>query len=358
MNKSQTNICKGVAVILLLIHHLFINIDDVTQYGVSCVFINSDMLLYIAQICKVCVSIFVFLTGYGCMRAVQIQGEDSLYWSVTFKRYLRLMFGFWFIFLPALCLKIFVGGINIYGDDLYTKCVNMLFDSLGLAHVFNTPTLNATWWYMSYALLLVLVTPFFIWLSKRARLMVIPITIIVPRFLLDLNEIGNAHFLPRYLLALVLGIICAQYCVFERIVKKFVVADFVLAILFCVILGIFRQKVGYYEIIEALLAMLICYLSVKLIPLHKRSSSLFAFLGEHSMNIFLIHTFIYYYYCPRFIYSFKYAGLILLVLLTTSLMLSVFIEFLKRIVGYDKLEIYVKLYFEKLQGNLSSEIEN
>lgn len=29
MNKRQTNFCKGIAVILLLIHHLFGNYEDI-----------------------------------------------------------------------------------------------------------------------------------------------------------------------------------------------------------------------------------------------------------------------------------------------------------------------------------------
>lgn len=61
------------------------------------------------------------------------------------------------------------------------------------------------------------------------------------------------------------------------------------------------------------------------------------YLGKHSMNIFLTHTFIRYYYLSDFIYSFKHFILINLVLLILSLILSILIEYLKKIIGYEVL---------------------
>ena len=211
MNKRQTNFCKGIAVILLLIHHLFGNYEDIENFSVICTPLSGESLAYLAQIFKVCVSIFVFLTGYGYMKSSQKMNDkvNSTYGEVTCKRYIRLMFGFWFIFIPALIIN-FVAGENVYGNGRLERCTNILIDGLGLAHVFQTPTINVTWWYMSYALLLVLITPFFIWLIEKTKLMIIPITIIVPRFLIDIDAIGNPHFITRYLLALILGIICAK----------------------------------------------------------------------------------------------------------------------------------------------------
>lgn len=350
MNKRQTNFCKGIAVILLLIHHLFGNYEDIENFSVICTPLSGESLAYLAQIFKVCVSIFVFLTGYGYMKSSQKMNDkvNSTYGEVTCKRYIRLMFGFWFIFIPALIIN-FVAGENVYGNGRLERCTNILIDGLGLAHVFQTPTINVTWWYMSYALLLVLITPFFIWLIEKTKLMIIPITIIVPRFLIDIDAIGNPHFITRYLLALILGIICAKYYFFERaakISKKILYADIWLFLLLCVAIGIFRQRIGYFDISEAFLAMIICYLTVRIIPQEVKFWRILAFIGKHSLNIFLIHTFIFKYYFSDFVYSFKYAGLITIVLLVISLFLSILIEQLKKILAYNKLENFVlkKIY--------------
>lgn len=64
-------------------------------------------------------------------------------------------------------------------------------------------------------------------------------------------------------------------------------------------------------------------------------SHLLALLGKYSMNIFLIHTFLYYYYFGTFIYSFRYWLLIAAVLLGISLAVSMAIEGLKKLCRYD-----------------------
>ena len=52
-------------------------------------------------------------------------------------------------------------------------------------------------------------------------------------------------------------------------------------------------------------------------------------VNMYSMNIYLVHTFFYMSLWRDFIYRFKYAGLIFLALLATTLLYSVVLEFLK-----------------------------
>ena len=61
------------------------------------------------------------------------------------------------------------------------------------------------------------------------------------------------------------------------------------------------------------------------------------FIGKYSMNIFLIHTFIYYYWFSDFIYAFRYDWCIVAALLVTSLVVSYVIEGFKRLLKYNKL---------------------
>ena len=61
------------------------------------------------------------------------------------------------------------------------------------------------------------------------------------------------------------------------------------------------------------------------------------FLGKHSMNIFLIHTFIRHYFWSDFIYSFGHFVVNVLVLLGISLAVSIVLEWLKNITGYNRL---------------------
>lgn len=61
-----------------------------------------------------------------------------------------------------------------------------------------------------------------------------------------------------------------------------------------------------------------------------------AFCGRHSMNIFLFHTFIYYYWFREFIYATRNPLLIFVTLFAICLILSVIIEKLKRFIRFDK----------------------
>ena len=72
---------------------------------------------------------------------------------------------------------------------------------------------------------------------------------------------------------------------------------------------------------------------LKRIPILNRA---LMYIGNHSLNIFLIHTFIRYEYLNDFTYSFKYALLIPFILLAISFALSVAVELLKKLIRYDK----------------------
>ena len=68
------------------------------------------------------------------------------------------------------------------------------------------------------------------------------------------------------------------------------------------------------------------YLTLSKIPY---LNTLLSFLGKHSGNIFMTHTFIFYYYMQDFIYGQHHFLLIMLVLLLMSLALSIILEAVK-----------------------------
>ena len=62
-----------------------------------------------------------------------------------------------------------------------------------------------------------------------------------------------------------------------------------------------------------------------------------AFLGKHSSNIFMIHTFFYFYFFQEFFYQFEEPEVIFGMLLATTLAVSVVLELLKSLLGYERL---------------------
>lgn len=81
--------------------------------------------------------------------------------------------------------------------------------------------------------------------------------------------------------------------------------------------------------------ILTCVVAIMTKEMHYQMP-LMTYLGKHSMNMYMVHTFIFSYFFHDFIYGFKYPILIFLALLLSSLAVSVVLETLK-----TKLKFYV-----------------
>ena len=73
-------------------------------------------------------------------------------------------------------------------------------------------------------------------------------------------------------------------------------------------------------------------------------SAVFQYLGKHSMNIWLVHTFVRD-WLNTYVYAVRLFWLIPVVILMISLGISYFLDLLKKYTGYDRL-------FERLQERL------
>lgn len=82
-------------------------------------------------------------------------------------------------------------------------------------------------------------------------------------------------------------------------------------------------------------AVVICYCNVYLIHI-RGIRQILCLLGKYSMTMFLTHTFIRKVWLADFTYHWKYAGLIWLSLVVTSLLLAVILDWLKEVTRYQK----------------------
>ena len=82
--------------------------------------------------------------------------------------------------------------------------------------------------------------------------------------------------------------------------------------------------------------MIIILFSVEYIIPMAGIKQILLFLGKHSLNIFLVHTFIRGYYMKDFVYGWKHFILIIVVLFGISLVISMILEAGKRVTGYNK----------------------
>ncbi|WP_373189372.1 acyltransferase family protein [Anaerostipes hadrus] len=361
--KEHTMQMKGIAIIILLFHHCFLNAQRWATvpyeklattkgwgyYPISFAPFSSHTIQYLASFSKICVAMFVFMTGYGMWVSYESQKKKTTMSNYIKKRMVTLMTGFLIIFVVTEILAIPTGRfIEVYGHD-FRSVVYMIIDALGLAKLLGTPLFCLTWWYMSLAIVLIMIFPFVHSIMEKYQWVVVVASIIVPRAC----GFGQSTDLFRYLLAYTLGMYFAQHDLLARIKEKFMeqnVAGKLLSLIVSLIgLAVIikcRQNawIGwkYLDFWDGFAAMYVIVLSYIYILNGKWIVKGLGFLGKHSMNIFLIHSFYRDVFFHEFTYSFYYAWLDYIVLMAISLVTSIVLEWFKKLIRYEKFIDWVK----------------
>ena len=361
--KEHTIQMKGIAIIILLFHHCFLNAQRWATvpyeklattkgwgyYPISFTPFSSHTIQYLASFSKICVAMFVFMTGYGMWVSYESQKKKTTMSNYIKKRMVTLMTGFLIIFVVTEILAIPTGRfIEVYGHD-FRSVVYMIIDALGLAKLLGTPLFCLTWWYMSLAIVLIMIFPFVHSIMEKYQWVVVVASIIVPRAC----GFGQSTDLFRYLLAYTLGMYFAQHDLLARIKEKFMeqnVAGKLLSLIVSLIgLAVIikcRQNawIGwkYLDFWDGFAAMYMIVISYIYILNGKWIVKGLGFLGKHSMNIFLIHSFYRDVFFHEFTYSFYYAWLDYIVLMAISLVTSIVLEWFKKLIRYEKFIDWVK----------------
>ena len=361
--KEHTMQMKGIAIIILLFHHCFLNAQRWATvpyeklattkgwgyYPISFAPFSSHTIQYLASFSKICVAMFVFMTGYGMWVSYESQKKKTTMSNYIKKRMVTLMTGFLIIFVVTEVLAIPTGRfIEVYGHD-FRSVVYMIIDALGLAKLLGTPLFCLTWWYMSLAIVLIMIFPFVHSIMEKYQWVVVVASIIVPRAC----GFGQSTDLFRYLLAYTLGMYFAQHDLLARIKEKFMeqnvegkLLSLIVSLIGLAVIIKCRQNawIGwkYLDFWDGFAAMYVIIISYIYILNGKWIVKGLGFLGKHSMNIFLIHSFYRDVFFHEFTYSFYYAWLDYIVLMEISLVTSIVLEWFKKLIRYEKFIEWVK----------------
>ncbi|MDE6110696.1 MAG: acyltransferase, partial [Eubacterium sp.] len=350
LTKKDSLAMKGIAIIIMVFHHLFCEVSRFENYDVSFAPFSQDFVVSVSLMMKICVSIFAFITGYGLLKSIAktpLDRSSVFKWNIT--RLLKTMSGFYFVYvitfvttqlLSGLPMKAYFSGSKIKGI-LY-----VLADFSGLSALFGTPKLIGTWWYMSAAVIFILLVPIIYSVSKKiGYLPVVAVVIILPR-LLNVGYPGGIN--PySFILPMVFGMIFSDYNLFEKLntmkpknKTAAYITDFIffgLSVVFFYFVSINFKTSEAWEIlfgVSPVFFICFCRYCIIRIPVLK---TILEYLGKHSFTLFLTHSFIRYTYLNEFTYSFGNFMVIFIVLFILSLLLAVVIDFIKQLVQYDKL---------------------
>lgn len=359
--KKDTAAMKGVAICMMMFHHCFLGADRYEGFGIDFLLLGEYLTVLLAQFCKICVAVFVFISGYGITISLKrmdrsIPGAEALQIK---KRWFSLMSGFWFVyilsFIAAAVLKpSIITKAYFIGKNPLDKVFYILADFFGVAKLFGTPQMIGTWWYMSLAIIIICIMPVMYKIYKKYGSLVVFVLVFCINGFYDAKN----YDMFRWFFVLALGMICAENnflgrCKEFKFIKNNYLLDYALKFILytpVLILCIYvRQNLDFVvayiqDGIIPLYVIFYCYTIVFEIPFVYKA---LGYIGKHSMNIFMSHTFLRAFYLRNFIHSFKYPFVIVAVLLLLSLFLSVIIEALKKCSGYNNLIKKCMLYIER-----------
>ena len=319
-SKDSADIIKGLAIVLMVIHHTFAFPNRIQN--VEYVLLFNNLELYIAEFGRICVFIYLFLSGYGL--CYYTSKNNGISYKNIFKRILNLLKIYWivmFIFVPLGFI------LNIYKFNIKEFIMN--FTTLSSSY-------NLEWWFINTYIILILIFPILYKLIRNRSIMkIIGISLVI-----HLTSIAIYIVMPSidsilitrilrlvliYQLYFIIGYICCEHKLLDKLNKYMIRKRLdnlmiqTLLILICILI----RKVT--SISDFIIGPIIIYSSLIVIKKIK-IENIFKFLSNHSTNIWLIHSFFCYYYFQKIAFYPKYSILIILWIMTICIGISYIIN--------------------------------
>lgn len=334
---NQTNVAKGIAVLLLLWRHLFLPGTDVNSvFNIH----GMPLEIYLDSFSFVCVSLFLFLSGYGLQKSFDsyvIKHPDSKQITQLLlfakKHIIKLCLSFFFVYIICCVVNVALYGniINKYYNGNVIYCI---IDSVGLANIFSTPTMYGTWWFNGLIILLYALFPLLWKCNKYCGELLIVLSLV----LLALPGSWDFDDLRGWILPFVLGMYIAGKNGFQFVsglLNTRTKQVLVCALAFVAMLLIRTFLLDGSERLDAFLAFAILLISYYFISKTPILSSCLHELGKKSSIMYLIHPLVFrLFFMLTELKASVWVYIILSVLTYATAFVIVWIE---RIIGYNKL---------------------
>lgn len=347
--REKTWQIKGIAILLMLAHHLFTFSDRFYKgYKINSLFNISgvDLAVLIGDFGKICVSIFMFLGGYGLYKTFQksnfLDKVINLY-----KKYWKTFL----IFIPIGYLLFSNQEIYTANIDLSLKFSEFSFKTVISDFLILSNNLNGEWWFLKSYIFALFNGYLFIELMKKKNNIYLESFIVLIWYILTNgvfsyygNLIGINNFMFNnlfidngYSILLLVGVVFSKYNIFNKITNAFnKYSNIEKGILSLVaIILIIYTRVFYFDVsMDILLTPLFIFFSYTLINLLNKLNIVFEFLGKNSTNMWLNHTFFCYYFgiFAKYVYSFNNPLVSFILLLVLSLGASLLTDLIWKIV--------------------------
>lgn len=267
-DKNASNQVKALAMVLMLMHHLWSE-SRIDMYDTA--FIGGGTLLTIGKFCKLCVGIYMFISGYGLM---------ATYCKGTFKLRNRLektLLPFWFIIILAIPLLLYMDSFSL---------TEILKNAFLVSH-----SINGAWWFMQTYVFFVLLFPL---LAKTFHNKAIYIPLLIVTFVMFQPlavwirpQSESLHYAFHYFPLLYAGMFTKEM---ELLDKLQALSMFNKICITIVLIGL-RFTLGWPILNVGLIIVIVLWIMQMQDMLNDKQKNVFNFLGKMSMNMWLIHVF-------------------------------------------------------------------
>lgn len=335
--KEHTKIAKGIAILFMVYHHLFVIPERLNNNYISVInLLGYNFQSILANFAKICVCIFVFCSGIGLYYSlIELNSLRDMYKKVLVHG-LKLMMNYWIILLFVIPIGC---GLNFFSINYLEGIFQLFTASYGSV---------AEWWFIKQYIALLILAPIVVRLFHNTKpiIKIIPIIIIVITFVLHrictqytfLNQ-GIFYYLfdlIQYIwnidcvLAFFVGVLCARNNLIHHY-QKYKGCDRWIVCLFSVVIAIIIRV--FFSNTPTSMNFDFIVVPLFVLPLvtvlyNTKIGKILSFFGTHSTNIWLTHTFWCYYFGQAIILLPRYSILIYIWLLFLSLLSSYIINLL------------------------------
>lgn len=299
LSRQDTAVMKGLAICAMLCHHLYgFPPEGVEPY--------TGVLSWIGVLGKVCVALFLFCSGYGLAANYTPSSiKDDL--KFIGRRLVKFYFNYWVIFLVFVPITIFAFHRPLsaaYGEE----CIwgHLVLDIFGLQ---GWNSYNITWWFNTLIIVLYTLFPLLYRAIRRKPWVAVLLGMVIMR--LSTRVPFDTIDLCTWQFPFVLGVVWKLYENKGGKIQEWFVTHSLVSKGVSLGLLVVTVVIRTYPIIphwsgmriDGFIASAIAMCVVTILRNSKHLMGSFDFMGKHSMNIYMTHTYFNGYWHPEWLYS-------------------------------------------------------
>lgn len=316
LTRKESKIMKGIAVLLMMIHHLWGFPNRIAGGSLNYIItlFGKPLILSVGSFGKICVSFFFFLGGYGVYHSFcgkrfkpisKLKGLYIAYWKV------------FVIFVPIgylLCSNqpAYCENVSIYSRFAKFSWNNCIANFLGLSS-----SINGEWWFLLSYVIALFTFPIVRSIAERFSLKINLMLLIIGSVLITnvfptigkIESIGGLNNNTLYTSLICqsapfvscfwMGVVCAKDGVLNRLaedLKELNLLNPAFDFLVWATFFYMRQFTRYDGKWDVFYLPVLVVASIDLLRRTKYLKCILAEMGNQSTNIWLIHSFFCYYF--------------------------------------------------------------